>query len=179
MTNAQTSIEEFIFQGTPDDFKRLYQGDELYELFREMNKRAPHVPKSWNPFHPSNDHLDVQFYTGSTHKIAVKAESDNTSRIIVELNGKSISWEVIKSKLINQGLLEQEREKTKRKPGRPHCPDDVWAWEEIHKHGRNAVEVYKEWAGRPGVKARNLIDLDRQFKRISKPGWMKYPGQNI
>ena len=173
MTNKKNIVEEFIFIGTPDEFKRLIQGDEYYELIRELNKRGPQVIKPWNPFSSQNESSNERFHMGDSYQLAIKPELGNTSRIIVEYNEPSISWEALKSKLINLSLIEKVHKKTKRKSGRPHYQDDVWAWEEIHKHGRNRDEVYKKWADRPGVKARNLVDLERQFKRISKPSWMK------
>lgn len=67
---------------------------------------------------------------------------------------------------------EAERVIVKRRTGgRPHLADDMWAWEQVNSIGREPSEVYQEWLQREGVQARNLIDSQRQFKRITKPDW--------
>lgn len=59
------------------------------------------------------------------------------------------------------------------KGGRPHLPEDVWAWEQIHEHKRKKSEVYQEWRER--TQQRNLMDPLRQFNRIIHPEWMTKP----
>jgi hypothetical protein len=73
----------------------------------------------------------------------------------------------------NVGMAEGNRTIGKlRRGGRPHCEDDVWAWEQVNEHGRSPTEVRKEWEDREGVVKRRLVDPDRQFKRIIKPDWL-------
>ena len=60
----------------------------------------------------------------------------------------------------------------RRKPGRHHLDDDIWAWEQVNFHERPPADVKKEWMNRPGVMGRNLVAPDRQFKRIMAQGWM-------
>jgi hypothetical protein len=61
----------------------------------------------------------------------------------------------------------------KKKPsGRPHHGDDIWAHYEMFKYKRDAATVEKEWALRPGVKARELQDPHRHFQRIKNPTWL-------
>lgn len=60
----------------------------------------------------------------------------------------------------------------KRPLGRPHLPDDIWAYEQIHKYKRDPKEVEKEWKEREGVKARGLINPKRHFVRIKSPDWL-------
>jgi len=60
-----------------------------------------------------------------------------------------------------------------RKSGRPHLPEDVWAWEQVNMYNRQRTEVYKEWHERNDVRARNLQDPERQFNRITKPEWKR------
>jgi hypothetical protein len=59
----------------------------------------------------------------------------------------------------------------KRKPGRPRCKDDIWAWEQIFIQKRDTLEVKHEWLEREGVKGRLLVDPERQFTKISKWEW--------
>jgi hypothetical protein len=35
--------------------------------------------------------------------------------------------------------------KQQSKSGRPHLPEDVWAWEQVNQYNRPKTEVYKEW----------------------------------
>lgn len=35
--------------------------------------------------------------------------------------------------------------KQQSKSGRPHLPEDVWAWEQVNQYDRPKTEVYKEW----------------------------------
>lgn len=57
------------------------------------------------------------------------------------------------------------------KSGRPHLPEDIWAWEQVNIEHREQAMVLKEWQER--VKTRNLVDPERHFKRIIKPEWYK------
>jgi hypothetical protein len=61
----------------------------------------------------------------------------------------------------------------KKPSGRPHFPEDIWAWEQVNLNNRESTQVRKEWKDRAEVKKRNLVDPDRQFKRIIKPDWYK------
>lgn len=56
----------------------------------------------------------------------------------------------------------------KNNPGRPHLPDDEWAWEQVFILQRNPAEVYNEWIERPGVVDRNLVLPRRQWDAILK-----------
>lgn len=60
--------------------------------------------------------------------------------------------------------------------GRPHLPDDIWAWREIHEAGRLPKEVFEEWLDRTGVKARQLQDPIRHFRKIQKFDWFRPTG---
>jgi hypothetical protein len=81
----------------------------------------------------------------------------------------------------------REREKSgagQEKPvrgrlGRPHEQDDIWAWTQIHVEHREPSTVYREWCGRPGVAARNLVDPRRQFRRIIDPWWRTKSGRKV
>ena len=50
--------------------------------------------------------------------------------------------------------------------GRPHLPDDLWAWEQMFITGRDSPSVKAEWKKREGVVARKLQEPDRQFHKI-------------
>jgi hypothetical protein len=79
-------------------------------------------------------------------------------------------------------LSSREEKDNLRKPsksGRPHLSDDEWAWKQVNEAGRNQADVYEGWLSREGVKARNLVDPKRQFKRVTKPDWGNKSGQNI
>jgi len=64
-------------------------------------------------------------------------------------------------------------ERPRGKSGRPHLPDDEWAWEQIHLARRSTSEIKREWLQR--IKAdptrMNNLDLEGQFKRIKKLSW--------
>lgn len=71
-----------------------------------------------------------------------------------------------------QPVLRLEESLTERgKPGRPHLPEDTWAWEQVNIEHREQAMVFKEWQER--VKTRNLVDPERQFNRIIKPEWYR------
>ena len=83
--------------------------------------------------------------------------------------------------LLRQGLRDKDRKQRKvtneepqqkRKSGRRHLPDDIWAWEQVNKLGLSPAEVLPKWIAREAVKKRNLIDAQRQFDRIIKLGWL-------
>jgi len=57
--------------------------------------------------------------------------------------------------------------------GRPHYPDDIWAWKQIHELHIDSKTIYKEWVKRPAIIERNLVDPSQQFKRIKKRSWYK------
>jgi len=59
-----------------------------------------------------------------------------------------------------------------RKVGRPHLPEDVWAWQQVNIEGRSKREVYKEWKELPEVKKRSLADETRHFNHITHHEWM-------
>jgi hypothetical protein len=60
----------------------------------------------------------------------------------------------------------------RREAGKPHKPDDLWAYNEIHEKGREPAIVEKEWLEREGVINRCLVDPGRQFVRLKKKGWL-------
>lgn len=79
-------------------------------------------------------------------------------------------------------ILESEEAKLNREPiqkiphgkiGRPHYPDDEWAWRELYEKKRPREEVKKDWLKRikEDIRRDNLIDPDSQFKNISKFKW--------
>lgn len=56
------------------------------------------------------------------------------------------------------------------KPGRPHWPEDLWAFEQL-KSGRDPSEVKKEWLPKTSEAGRDLADPEKQFRTIK--GWLK------
>lgn len=109
---------------------------------------------------------------GNETLITVYALNDTWSRL-------SWSWELLYD-LMNQEQIVKIiipwnnlglTGKTLKKPGRKHKPDDEWAWNEINEKHRNADEVKKEWLDCEGVKSRNLVDPERQFKKIIRENW--------
>jgi hypothetical protein len=76
------------------------------------------------------------------------------------------------AKKLNSNENSQADEKSKRrKTGKPHLLDDLWAWEQIYHNDQDPAEVKAEWLQRDGVKERNLIEPDRQFTRINHHDW--------
>jgi len=72
----------------------------------------------------------------------------------------------------NNSAFPNNGNRARKKPGRKHLSDDIWAYIEVNKKNREPSDVYKEWIVRPGVIVRNLQDSDRQFKLIIKPDWL-------
>ncbi len=60
----------------------------------------------------------------------------------------------------------------RRKPGRPHKPDDVWAWEQVNIYGCSPADVQEIWQTKIKDAGRQLEDPNRQFKRIILLDWM-------
>jgi len=94
------------------------------------------------------------------------------------------AWEAANLLNANQSTSEDvveviNKARQQGKSGRPHLPEDVWAWEQVNIYNRPSNEVYKEWHGREDVQARDLQDSKRQFNRIIKPEWGNKSGQNI
>ena len=56
-------------------------------------------------------------------------------------------------------------------PGRPHKEEDIWAWKQVNLENRDKADVFKEWKAKRKVQARNLVDAERQFKRVTQPNW--------
>lgn len=67
------------------------------------------------------------------------------------------------------------KQKKNKKPGRPHFPEDIWAWKEVNQNGRPQTEVYQEWLQRimNNPDRCHLVDPERQFKKIIKADWNK------
>lgn len=74
--------------------------------------------------------------------------------------------------LIENRRSQDNGSKFRKKPGRKHLADDVWAWRQVNEADREQSEVYKEWIERPDVKSRNLLDPQIHFTRVIKPGWL-------
>lgn len=62
----------------------------------------------------------------------------------------------------------------RKKPGRPHYPEDVWAWKEVFENGRDKKDVYPDWLEKvmKNPKRKNNVANERQYKRIMKPDWL-------
>jgi hypothetical protein len=69
-----------------------------------------------------------------------------------------------------QQLDAPAQNKSKGKPpGRPHYEDDIWAWKQVYEENREKDEVYDEWIVK---QKRNLLDPERQFKKIMHREWL-------
>jgi len=70
------------------------------------------------------------------------------------------------------GSIEPEQVKRK-KGGRPHYPEDVWAHEQIVTLKRPSEAVREEWQEKVGdnPKRKNTGGLELVFKRITNPAW--------
>lgn len=65
-------------------------------------------------------------------------------------------------------------------PGRPHEPEDVWAWEERWIKNREPKDIKPEWLEKLYANSKRgmkYADPNSQFKRIMKRDWLK-KGQN-
>lgn len=58
-------------------------------------------------------------------------------------------------------------------PGRRHFEDDIWAHNELRSHPEKQPEIYQSWLNRPGVRARDLKDPKRHFRKIIRADWVK------
>lgn len=103
MPSKKTVREEYIFKGSYEDFKRFLQGDELYELFQSQNIHQ--IPPTPNPFLPPVEHIGL--FADGNYNGAYKAESFNTTRIIIEGEGKLSWFKEWKSDMEQQGLISQ------------------------------------------------------------------------
>ncbi len=56
------------------------------------------------------------------------------------------------------------------KSGRPDLKEDTWAWKQVFEQKRDMNEVYQEW--RKKAEERNLVDPERQFKKIMSDDWI-------
>ena len=76
-------------------------------------------------------------------------------------------------KVSSKMYVEKLLEKRKGKPGRPHIPEDIWAWEQVFIECRPQKDVYSDWVEKVSnnPNRKHNVQNDRQFKRIMKPGW--------
>jgi alkylated DNA nucleotide flippase Atl1 len=90
------------------------------------------------------------------------------------------AWEaeqiLLKTKSVEQAteeLLGAEQIKTiqRKRSGRPHLQEDIWAWKQVNEQGRIKADVYPEWETK--TEGRNLCDPKRQFTRITAQSWLK------
>lgn len=67
------------------------------------------------------------------------------------------------------------KQKKNKRPGRPHFPEDIWAWKEVNQKGRPQTEVYQEWAQRRmnNPDRYHLVDPERHYRKIIKADWYK------
>ena len=99
--NNKTIIEKYIFNGSPDEFKRLRQDDESYKFFQEVNERNVESIEYWEPFTSSRPPVGGM---GEGFEWMIKI-SDNRSKLVVRVFSSSDSWNDFRSALEQQGLI--------------------------------------------------------------------------
>lgn len=66
--------------------------------------------------------------------------------------------------------------KPRNKAGRERYEEDIWAYEQIHIHGRDPFSVKPEWIEKVRLNSqRNYVgasSMERQFNKIKKPEWI-------
>lgn len=63
-------------------------------------------------------------------------------------------------------------------PGRPHHPEDLWAWNEVNKNGRMKNDIYDEYLKRRSAAQRTMgLSAKRQFRRVTAPNWLEENAQ--
>ncbi len=124
------------------------------------------IENFYNENNPEFELIDNMFDLWLSSRMIIATMEKLTGQIheLEELNDREQSEEFPPKKTSKRKI---------KKPGRPHLPDDIWAWKQIYDEGREPTEVYNEWLSRDGVKERHLIDPVRQFKRIDNPDWQK------
>lgn len=60
-----------------------------------------------------------------------------------------------------------------RKRGRPHLPEDLWAYYKLEENPENSDQIYNEWLNLPEVLLRDLSEPDKQFTNIKSEGWLE------
>jgi hypothetical protein len=61
--------------------------------------------------------------------------------------------------------------------GRPRNPEDVWAYEQVHREHRDSNEVYIEWLKRIGPRAHVLMDPRDSYKKAIRKRPRKASGE--
>ena len=119
----------------PDGWPKIAVWDYFYRLMKDLSHDYPEIIATLR-----NSYLGYE-YLPLTNK-----QKSEMLGIEKDPNGNN-------STFLNNGNT------ARKPPGRRHLRDDVWAYTEVNKKGREQSEVYREWIRRPGVIIRNLQDF--------------------
>lgn len=168
--------KKLIIYGTPKNLAVKIDQIQLHRYNQDQNLTSWYIPEFLGRELPdSANPVYVQIDIGNQREyFSVSTLPEGTS--LVELDIDDNNWPLIEknwndlwSELASEGWIKEgETPREKFKPGRPRLEANIWAYNEVHIHGREPRDVFPEWKKRLGSGVDQLVNPEDSFQKAIK-----------